>query len=336
MNSNGKRPAARPSTQKRVVAQEAKRPQNQRPRQAVQEQRPPSNARAQDRRQVKRPPPQNPSKPKRPSGLSDNLLSQTPLNRQMRKKNAPSEPGTVRRKNTQYFKISQNGKKRQKQQRGKQNRSFAKRVILLGIIGYVILLPIAVLTVTLLLKANVASVTGNFSYQLGQGKNTLSRKTYPFVRIHRDDVYYIDMDSLADYCKLTTTGDGKYMRYVVRESSESVEFVIGESIAYINGVPERTGGNAFMYEGKVHIPLEFAKRCFLNLDISLDTKKNTIMIVRQTDEKGNYVPLDFPYKLVDDTDKIIFGDLDVDIQEQIIKQNQPAIPEDGSGTENTN
>jgi hypothetical protein len=134
------------------------------------------------------------------------------------------------------------------------------------------------------------------------------------------------MDSLADYCKLTTTGDGNVMRYVVRETSESVEFVMGESIAYINGVPERTGGNAFVYDGKVHIPLEFAKRCFLNLEITLNTEKNSITIVRSTDEKGNYVPLDFPYKLTDGTDKIVFGDLDVEIQEQIIKQNQPTPP----------
>ncbi len=245
----------------------------------------------------------------------------------MRKKNAPIEPGTVRRTSTQHFKIRQEDTKRQKRQRKKANRSFAKRVVLLGIIGYLILLPITLLVAVLLLKVNVSTVTDDFKYQLGEGRNTLSRKTYSYLRIHRDDVYYIDMDSLADYCKLTTTGDGKNMRYIVRETSESVEFVIGESIAYINGVPERTGGNAFVYDGKVHIPLEFVKRCFLNLNVTLDTVNNSITIVRNTDEKGKYLPLDFPYKLTDDTDKIVFAELDVEIQEQIIKQNQPLTPE---------
>ncbi len=251
----------------------------------------------------------------------------------MRKQNAPSEPGTVRRTNTQYFKIRQNEEKRPKRERKKTNRSFSKRVVILGLIGYLILLPIAILISNLLLKANVMTATDDFRYQLGEGKNTLWRKTYSYSRICRDGVYYIDMDSLADYCELTTTGDGKNMRYVVRESSESVEFVIDESIAYINGVPERTGGNAFVYDGKVHIPLEFAKRCFLNLDIMLDTERNRITIVRRTDGNGNYLALDFPYKLQDETDKIIFGELEVEIQEQIIKQNQPAIPEDGNGNQ---
>ena len=77
---------------------------------------------------------------------------------------------------------------------------------------------------------------------------------------------------------------------------------------------------------KVHIPLEFAKRCFLNLEITLDTKNNTITIVRQKDDSGNMLSLDFPYKLPFVTDKINFGALDVEIQEQIIKQNQPDLP----------
>ena len=131
------------------------------------------------------------------------------------------------------------------------------------------------------------------------------------------------LNAVAQYCDLTVTGDGKHMRYVVRETEESVEFVLGESVAYINGVAERTGGNSFVSDGKVYIPLEFAKRCFLNLDITIDTKLSRITIVRKTDDKANYLPLDFPYKLTDASDKIIFGELDVDIQEQIIKQNQP-------------
>lgn len=277
--------------------------------------------------QVQRQPQPRRNQPKPRSDLKDNLRSQTPLNRQLRKQTAPSEPGTVRRTSTpQYFKVRQNGEKAPKVKRQKTNRSFTKRVILLGVIGYAILLPLCILVASLMLKANISSEADNFRYQLGEGKNTVSRKTYSFERIYRNGVYYIDMDSLADYCELTTTGDGKNMRYVVRETAESVEFVIGESVAYINGVSERTGGNAFVYDGKVHIPLEFAKRCFLNLDITLDTKNNTITIVRQKDDSGNMLSLDFPYKLPFVTDKINFGALDVEIQEQIIKQNQPDLP----------
>ncbi|MBO5041142.1 MAG: hypothetical protein J6D09_08625 [Clostridia bacterium] len=328
MNQNDKKLNLRQNPQKRAVDQPINRPQNHRPNQPRQEQIPPIQNRSPQRPPINRQVQQRPQNAaKKPSGLTDNLRSQTPLQRQMRKKNAPSEPGTVRRTATQQFKIRQSGTKPQKQKVKKTSRSFTKRVLVLGVIAYLILLPMVVLIANLLLKSNVMTETDDFSYRLGTGKNTVSIKTYSYSRVCRDGVYYIDMDALADYCELTTTGDGKNMRYVVRETAESVEFVLGESIAYINGVPDRTGGNAFLYGGKVHIPLEFAKRCFINLDITLDTERNRITIVRNTDEKGNYLALDFPYKLTDGTDKIVFGELEVEIQEQIIKQNQPVIPE---------
>lgn len=337
LNPNQNKPDVRRNPQNRPVNQPINRPQNPRQNQRPQEQKPPVQNSERQRPPVKRQTPPRPqSAAKKPSGLSDNLRSQTPLQRQLRKKNAPRQPGTVRRTTTQHFKVRQEGVKAPRQKRKKSNRSFTKRVIILGVIAYLILLPTVVLIANLLLKSNVMSDTDDFRYQLGDGKNTVSRKTYPYSRVCRDGVYYIDMDSLADYCELTTTGDGKNMRYVVRETAETVEFVIGESIAYINGVPERTGGNAFVYEGKVHIPLEFAKRCFLNLDIALDTEKNRITIVRNTDDEGDYLFLDFPYKLADETEKIDFGALEVEIQEQIIKQNQPVIPEEDGAAPDSN
>lgn len=327
MNSNGKTPINRQAPQRGAQTQNRSNPQNTGARNAPSQR--PSMQNPQNRSQApkRQPPIQKTPSRKKPSDLSDNLRSQTPLQRQMRKQNQPSEPGTVRRKATQQFKIRQSGQKPQKKVRAGVNRSFGKRVLILGAIGYLILLPIAILTVSLLLRANVATSTDDFRYQLGEGKNTVYRKTYAYSRVCRDGVYYVDMDSIAEYCTMTTTGDGKNMRYVVRSTSESVEFVIGESIAYINGVPERTGGNAFMYAGKVHIPLEFAQRCFNNLEITLDTERNRITIVRKTDSRGEYLDLDFPYKVVSENDRIIFGELEVEIQEQIIKQNQPTLPE---------
>ncbi len=343
MNSNSRRTQKHPaqptqtakmstSFQQDQHRQAAVRPHNphQSPRQreTAQAQKPHSQSRSQPRSTVKRQDTQPPAR-RNQSGLSDNLRSQTPLQRQMKKNSTPSEPGTVRRTATQHFRIKNEGSRRRKRDKRKTNRSFFKKVLVFGVICYLILLPLVITTANLLLKTSVKASANDFRYQLGEGKSTLWRKTYSYFRIYRDGVYYIDMDSLAEYCKLTTTGDGKHLRYVVRESGESVEFVIGESIAYINGVSERTGGNAFLYEGKLHIPLEFAKRCFINLDISLDTERNRITIVRDTDQNGNYLSLDFPYKLPDATENINFAELEVEIQEQIIKQNQPVLPEEG-------
>ncbi len=322
MNSGGNKPNPQSISKKRPAPPIDRQPINRegKPPQAKK----PPNVKTAKRRAVKPQQSQSTAKPKKKTDLSDNLRSQTPLRRQMRRQNSPNEPGTVRKTSTQYFRISESGKKNKKTAK-KRNKSssFAKSVTILGFVGYLVLLPITILIASLLLNSGVTVSNDDFRIQLGEGKNIVSKKMYSFDRIYRNDIYYIDMDAVAQYCDLTITGDGKHMRYVVRETEESVEFVLGESVAYINGVAERTGGNSFVSDGKVYIPLEFAKRCFLNLDITIDTKLSRITIVRKTDDKANYLPLDFPYKLTDASDKIIFGELDVDIQEQIIKQNQP-------------
>ncbi len=262
------------------------------------------------------------------SDLKDNLRSQTPLNRKLRQQTAPSEPGTARRTNApQYFRVKNEKTASKQRKKDKPSRSVRARIALLGFIGYIILLVLTILISSLLLPMHTSSKTDNFRYQLGPNNDVISRKTYSFFTLYRNGTYYIEMDSLADYCNLTTTGDGKVMRYVVRSSGEAIEFVLSESIAYINGVSERTGANAYVSDGKVYIPLEFAQRCFINLDITLDTERNRITIVRKTDGNGNYLDLTFPHKLPDKSQSINFAELDVEIQEMIIKQNQPQEPE---------
>ena len=151
MNQNGNTPGMRSNPQKRVSQQPTQRPRNTRPNQVNQDGRPPSQARPQTSRPTSRPTPRD-TTVKKPSGLSDNLRSQTPLQRQMRKKSAPSEPGTIRRTETQHFKIRSSADKRAKQNRKRTNRSFTKRVLLLGVICYLALLPITLLISNLLLE----------------------------------------------------------------------------------------------------------------------------------------------------------------------------------------
>lgn len=164
-------------------------------------------------------------------------------------------------------------------------------------------------------------------FQLGADGQVISRKYYPFSTLHRDGIYYVDMDGIAEYCDLTATGNDTAIRYVVRTTGEEVEFYIGESLAYVNGVAERTGGASYIRGGKLYIPLEFAVRCFKNLEITLNEERGRITVVRAVDEKDQYIDVSFPHKVPVTADGIVFGQLEVAIQEQIIAQNQPQIPE---------
>ena len=255
-------------------------------------------------------------------GLSDNLKSQTPLNRRLRQRSTPVEPGTSRRATAQQqFKIKTNDKRRKK-----RSRSIALIITVLGLLAYAVLMPIGYAIFKASLNGTISASANEYVYQLGSDKDVYSKKIYSVNRIKRGETYYIDMDSIADYCSLTTTGNDISMRYVIKDTEESIEFVLGQSVAYINGVPERTGADVFVSGGRIYVPLNFAVRCFNGLNITLDTENFKITIERQTDEYGKYVELSFPYKLPSNTSPINFGELPIEIQNQIIAAN-PIDPE---------
>lgn len=267
-----------------------------------------------------------------PKGLSDNLRSQTPLNRQMRQRTTPVEPGTARRATVQQqFKVRTTDKKQRK-----RIRSIALIISVLALLVYAIFVPIGFIIFKATLNGTITNSGKEYVYQLGSSKDVYSKKIYSTSKIKRGGTYYIDMDSIADYCSLTTTGSDVSMRYVVKDSEESIEFVLGQSIAYINGVPERTGADVFVSGGRVYVPLNFAVRCFNGLNITLDTENYKITIEKQTDQYGKYLELSFPYKLPSNTKPINFGELPIEIQNQIIASNttEPDAPENNGADGN--
>lgn len=274
----------------------------------------------------------NPSRPQPRSSNSDlqnNLRSQTPLNRRLRQKQtAPADPGTIRRATKpQYYRIKDDTPKR----RG--GSVFGKRVLLV-LLCYAILMPLSLLAVALVLPRHSTPETNDFIYQVGADKNHYSRNVFAWNVVRTGNVYYVNMSELAAYCNMSTTGDDTIMRYIVKESGETVEFALGQSIAYVNGIQERTGGDAYLKNGNIYVPLDFVDRCFNGLTADVDLEKSKITVLRETDVNGNDVTISFPYKPVSTTTSIRFADLDHDLQLQILIQNQPPEPEepdDGAG-----
>lgn len=260
----------------------------------------------------------------RPNGNSDlknNLRSQTPLNRRMQqKKSAPAEPGTIRRTSKpQYYRIKEDAPHRSLSLLGKR--------ILLVVLSYAVLMPISILLVALWLPHHTTQETNDYIYQVGPDHNYYSRKVFSWDVIRSGNLYYLDMTELADYCEMTTTGNDEAIRYIVKETGETVEFVLGQSIAFINGIQERTGGNAYQKNGKVYVPMDFVNRCFDGIEATVDLENNKITILRETTEDGTSLTLSFPYKPSVSSSPIRFADLDADLQLQILIQNQPPEPD---------
>lgn len=258
-----------------------------------------------------------------PSDLKNSLRSQTPLNRRMQqKRSAPADPGTIRRTSKpQYYRIKDD----EPVKRGVP--VFFKRAFLV-LICYAVLMPVSVLLFALSLSQHSTPETNDYIYQVGPDKGYYSRKVLPWSVVRSGSDYYLNMTELAAYCGLTTTGDDSAIRYVVKETGETVEFVLDQSVAYVNGIQERTGANAYMKNGNVYVPLDFVDRCFSGIDTSVDLEKSKITVLRKTDSDGNPMTLSFPYKPAAATDAIRFADLPYDLQMQILIQNQPQAPEE--------
>ncbi len=237
----------------------------------------------------------------------------------MRQKNAPAEPGTVRRNQTQYFKVKEHGEKKKKV---KRSPSLFLRRALLVLIFYAILMPISLLLFRLWLPFHTTPETNDYIYQVGPDNNVLSKKTYKWSTVRSGDTFYLDMTGLAELCEMTTTGDDKSIKYTVRASGESVEFVLGQSLAYVNGIPDRMDGVSYIDGDKHYAPMDFVNRCFIGITASLDTESNKITVIRETKPTGDYVNVTFPQKETVLTESIDFNSLDSAIREEILLREE--------------
>ncbi|MBQ4065321.1 MAG: hypothetical protein IJD10_04415, partial [Clostridia bacterium] len=169
--------------------------------------------------------------------------------------------------------------------------------------------------------------TGDYYYRVGPEKNYFYRDYLPWRTVRTGDVYYLNMTQIAHYCDLATTGDDTAIRYIVKKTGESVEFLPGQSVAYVNGSQERMSADAYVKGGNLYVPFDFINRCIEGVTATIDTENNRIVVMRDTDKDGDPLAITFPYKVAVHTEGIRFSELDNDLQIQIMIQNQPPEPE---------
>lgn len=245
----------------------------------------------------------------------------------MRQKTAPAEPGTRRRTTKpQYYRI------KEEQERRKKRAVFGHRVLLVLVI-YAVLMPVSLLLFRLWLPRHTTPETQDYTYIVMSGKSVVSRRSYPWSTVRSENVYYLDMTGIADLCGMTTTGDAESLKYTVRASGESVKFMVGQSLAYVNGIPERMESDCELKNGRLYVPMDFVNRCFSGVSAELDSEKNRITVTRATDdETGSEVTVSFAFKKTETISAINFDSLDPDIKQQIILREEANKPQ-GDGTD---
>lgn len=271
------------------------------------------------------------------SNIND-IKSQTPVNRKLRMKNVSDQPGTSKRVTApQHFRIKEDGDKKQVKskpvtpkvaekndsaKKKSKKRSVIRSRIMLVVILYLILMPSALLLFYSWLPKHKTPETQNYIYQVGENGSVISRNVYPWNVVRRGNVYYLDMNGIADFCDLITTGDSERIRYIERTSRESVEFCLDSSVVSVNGYIGHMDDDSYYSNGKVYVPLEFVNRCFVGVTAELDKDNNKITVKRDRDEKGNYVSLSFSYRPTATNDSILFSDIDPDIQNEILARER--------------
>ena len=118
---------------------------------------------------------------------------------------------------------------------------------------------------------------------------------------YRGGELYISFTKLADYLKLTVTGDADSVRYVFASDDKSAEgdgeeyaeFFRGDTKAVLSGSEIVLSSQVYFSGDEVFVPASFVKLYMDGLDLEVDTSKHTVKIARtlteETDEDGEQI-----------------------------------------------
>ncbi len=200
----------------------------------------------------------------------------------------------------------------------KQNfkRMLVSRLILFFVF-FAVMMAVCVGAFNCYLKAGGVDTGSKYTLQLGEDLTkeelqTASKSDIPVTIplskevATRDGTVYLPMSALSEMCNLTVTGTDKDLRYIPRDSdSQSVEFIIGTNIVYVNGVVARTSAPTFTAEGKLYVPVDFISRYADGLTLEVDEVQHKVTVFRNVisvDADGKKTYDDITFKLSRNSD----------------------------------
>ncbi len=147
--------------------------------------------------------------------------------------------------------------------------------------------------VCVLFFLNLTHITGivgsDYDIQVGEDEadSTIEYRSSADT-VGANGTYNISIDKLRSLCEFTVTGEDDVLRYIPRGSSDqSVSFVVGTDIAYINGVMIHMESPSFMYANQLHVPISFFKNYVANIQVIHNPSESKITVKRdQTSESS--------------------------------------------------
>lgn len=118
--------------------------------------------------------------------------------------------------------------------------------------------------------------SSRYSYTIGDNKYSV-----PFKEAVRDGRVYVSFSDVAELCDLSAVGSVDDLKYVIKgDEAETIRFVVGSRIVYVNGVEARLGADCY-YEGdELYVPVDFVEAYFKGLNITVNENKHEVEISR--------------------------------------------------------
>lgn len=168
-------------------------------------------------------------------------------------------------------------------------------VIILGLIIFFMIFAVLFGIVAAIVAIDLHISSGEdpvaYSIQLG---DELEKDYSNLFRMNEEDsmrngILYIPVSILSEMCDLTVTGVTDDLRYLVRDSADqTIRFMVGTDLAYVNECKVRMSGESFISEGKLYVPLDFFTEYSEGLSIDINDEDKMITVCRTVKGKDEY------------------------------------------------
>ena len=287
MNQNdrsAKNRARRPAPQPKAAANTKQKPQTQaRPQQNVK----PQQAHAQPRQRTaarpakgttaRRTTPTAPNRAQRP--IDRTIKAQTPAQRQAQRS------GKRITGSAKNMEVNHSTKTSRKKFRVKKKTPLM-RLLLSRLVLFLISYAIIFGVFSWLFYLNLTDMTGiagsDYKIVIGEDEAESSIEyTSPANTVGANGTYNVSIDAMRDLCEFTVTGDSDILRYIPRGNpAQSVSFVVGTDVAYVNGVMIHLEAKSFMSKGELHVPISFFKNYVAELQLHHNPSDALITVMR--------------------------------------------------------
>lgn len=170
----------------------------------------------------------------------------------------------------------QREKYKQRQQRREAMRVFLARFILFLLV-LAVMSGICAAFFFFNLTRQDSSDSSGYSYQIGVDKYTLK-----YSDAVRNGRVYISFTDVAELCGLAMTGSVDDMKFVIKgDEAETVRFVVGSRIAYVNTVETRLSGDSYYKNDELYVPIDFVGAYFKGLRVTLNEKDHRVTVERE-------------------------------------------------------